>query len=78
MCQSLFFNKLLSKRDSGTGIFLWLLRNFLEHLFYRTRPVAASRKYESDGCPVLRACRLLQGIFQEPSWLEAKINEVKI
>ena len=24
------------KRDSSAGVFLWLLRNFLEHLFYRT------------------------------------------
>ena len=26
----------LLKRDLGTGIFLWILRNFLEYLFYRT------------------------------------------
>ena len=31
LCQSL-------KRDSGTGILLWILLNFLEHLFYRTPP----------------------------------------
>ena len=24
---------LLSKRDSGTGVFLWILRNFYEQLF---------------------------------------------
>ena len=24
------------KRDSGTGVFLWILRNFKEHLLYRT------------------------------------------
>ena len=24
------------ERDSGTGVFLWILRSFLEHLFYRT------------------------------------------
>ena len=35
LCQSLFFNKVaglrpttLLKRDSGTGVFLWILRNF--------------------------------------------------
>ena len=35
LCQSLFFNKVaglrpaaLSKRDSGTGVFLWILQNF--------------------------------------------------
>ena len=38
LCKSLFFNKLYSKRDPGTGVFLWILRNFLEHLFYRTSP----------------------------------------
>ena len=49
LCQSLFFNKLqtqglqpYSTRDSGTGIFLWILWNFKEHLFYRTPLVAAS------------------------------------
>ena len=43
--QSLFFNKvegtwglqLYSKRNSGTGVFLWILRNFKEHL-HRTPP----------------------------------------
>ena len=40
LCQSLFFNKIaglrpaiLLKRDSGTGVFLWVLWNFEEHLF---------------------------------------------
>ena len=32
----------LLKRDSDTGVFLWNLQNFYEHLFYRTPPVAAS------------------------------------
>ena len=31
-----------STGDSGTGVFLWIYRNFSEHLFYRTPPVAAS------------------------------------
>ena len=26
------------KRDSKTGVFLWILQNFEEHLFYRTSP----------------------------------------
>ena len=30
--------RLYEKRDSGTGAFLWILRNFKEHLFYRTLP----------------------------------------
>ena len=32
----------LLKRNSNTDVFLWNLRNFLEHLFYRTPPMAAS------------------------------------
>ena len=28
----------LLKRDSGTGVFPWILRNFQYHLFYRTPP----------------------------------------
>ena len=35
-CQSLFFKKVAGLRDSGTGVFLRILRNFWEHLFYRT------------------------------------------
>ena len=42
--QSLFFNKgrglrpatSFKKRGSGTGVFLWILRNFSKQLFYRT------------------------------------------
>ena len=43
LCLSLFLIKLqdsspafLLKRDSNTGLFLWILRNFKEHLFWRT------------------------------------------
>ena len=32
----------LIKRVSNTGAFLWNLRNFWEHLFYRAPPVAVS------------------------------------
>ena len=28
----------IKKRDYGTGVFLWILWNFQEHLFYRTPP----------------------------------------
>ena len=34
LCWSLSFNK--RKRDSNTGVFLRILRNFQEHLFWRT------------------------------------------
>ena len=40
LCWSPFLNKVavlkacnFVKKDSGTGVFLWILRNFLEHLF---------------------------------------------
>ena len=40
LCQSAFFHKVaglrpatLLKRDSGTGVFLWILQNFKEHPF---------------------------------------------
>ena len=43
LCQSLFFNKvaglrpaILLERDSGTGVFRWVLWNLQEQLFYRT------------------------------------------
>ena len=43
LCQNLIFNKVaglrmatLLKRDSGTRVFLLILWNFQEHLFYRT------------------------------------------
>ena len=51
LCQSLFFKKFLRnsflrvsllKKVSGTSIFLWILWNFQERLFYRTPLVAAS------------------------------------
>ena len=42
LCRSLFFNKVsdcsaatLFKKDSSTGGFLWILRNFQKHLFDR-------------------------------------------
>ena len=38
------------KRDSGTGVFLWILRNFYEHFLYRTPPVAASETSKQGGC----------------------------
>ena len=49
LCQSLFFNNVaglrpatLLNRDSGTGVFLWILRNFYEHLFIENLRATAS------------------------------------
>ena len=43
LCQSFLFNKIASsgtitllKRNSGPGVFLWILRNFSKHIFYKT------------------------------------------
>ena len=38
LCRSLFFNKIagLIKKETDTSVFLWILRNFSENLFYRT------------------------------------------
>ena len=48
LCWSLFLIKLVAfnfiKRDSNTGVFLWNLLSFYEHLFCRTTPVVASGK----------------------------------
>ena len=45
LCQKVFFDKvaglpesLFRQRVSGTGVFLWILRNIWEHLSYRTPP----------------------------------------
>ena len=38
--------QLYLKRDSGTGAFLWILRNFQEHVFYRTPPEDCFRPYK--------------------------------
>ena len=35
--------QLYQKRDSGAGVFLWILSNFQQHFFYRTPPVTASK-----------------------------------
>ena len=49
LCQSLFLIKLqawrptnLSKRDSYTGVFLWILQNFKNSIFNRTPLMAAT------------------------------------
>ena len=56
LCRNLFFNKVAGlrpatslKQVSGAGVFLWILRHFWEHIFYRTPPVAASFSLKSLG-----------------------------
>ena len=47
-CCFLSINFIL-KRDSGTGVFLWILQNFWKHLFYRT-PLAAALMLQVRSC----------------------------
>ena len=32
--KNIFADVIRCQRDSGTGVFLWILRNFSEHLFF--------------------------------------------
>ena len=55
MCLSLFlinlkyFKPVTSlKRDANTGVFLWILWNVYEQLFYRTTPMAASEHQTNE------------------------------
>ena len=60
LCQNLFFNKVsgVSLQHSGTGVFLWILQKFYEHLFYRTPP---------DDCfPIVNALPIYSLIFTSP------------
>ena len=76
LCWSLFLIKLeawmsavLLKRDSNTGVFLWNMRNFEEHLFYRTLPVAAS-----DGLPNRRIFEIFSEGFKN-SCFQKKVSK---
>ena len=65
LCQSLFLNKvadlrlqIYSKRDSGTGVFLQMLQNFQEQLFYGT-PLGGYFRM----APILFTLRGIDGFF---------------
>ena len=58
-CWSLFFNKnaglrpaILLRRNSNTGVFLWILQSFKYTFFHRTPPVAASVTTKSKRKPL--------------------------
>ena len=57
--------QLYLKRDSGTGVFLWILRNFQEHFFYRT-PL--------DGC----FWKIIYSKWQEKKIREYKESQLNI
>ena len=61
LCQGPFFNKVraqpatLLKKDSGTGVSLWILQNFREHLFTEHLWITASAN----------PCYLMFNVFAE-------------
>ena len=55
---------MLLKISQTKSVFLWILRNFQEHLFHRTSPVAASEKLKAEA--VFRKCSVKK-VFLEIS-----------
>ena len=88
LCWSLILIKLqgfssatLSKRDSNTGVFLWLLRNFKEHLFEEHLRTAAS-VYSNDlfkykNCVIKNMLPERFWVYKEKSNLQKSISFVK-
>ena len=74
------FNKVtLLKRDSNTGVFLRILQNFQEQLFYRTPLVAASdlcKKYVTSSNEDTRVrCRSIRAeVFKKVVFLKAFVK----
>ena len=67
LCWSLFFRKVtgqkpatLLKKDSNTGVFLLILRNFQEHLFQRTYSGNYFAKPLCTTDPEISGCFLIQ------------------
>ena len=76
LSQSLFLNKvagvrsaILLKRNSGTCIFLWVLRNFKERLFHRTPLVATSFLFNNISWK-----NLILDSLSQTSYFSEKIN----
>ena len=59
----------LLKRNSGTCIFLWVLRNFKERLFYRTPLVATSFLFNNISWK-----NLILNSLSQTSYFSEKIN----
>ena len=73
VCWSLFLIKLPDfrpatslERDSNTGVFLWILQNFQEHLFWKTSTCGCFYKLQ----------KFLQS-YRKPNWNEVSVK-VKI
>ena len=57
----------IKKRDFGTGVFLWILRNFKEHLyFYGAPPATASGlRFISEGSSYPESKNLAEDLEHE-------------
>ena len=68
--------QLYEKRDSGTGIFLCILRNFWEHFFNRTPLTAASVNISKE----MHSCRLtmVEGLFSFLFYCASAINQYAV
>ena len=66
----------LLKRDSNTGVFLWILQNFTEHLFWRT---SVNRSYcrEFYNNSVLILCLILYVQYVYIITLSVKVKKLK-
>ena len=55
MCSSLFliWSITLLKRDSSTGVSLWLMQNFWEQLFWKISPISANASENLSGAAIL-------------------------
>ena len=75
LCQSHFFNKVrglrsaaLLKRVSGTGVFLWNMRKFSEHLSYRTPPDHSHSWLHKSTSTVLLTQKHVRKLFLYWNW----------
>ena len=74
------FNKvaILLKRDSHTGVFLWKLRNFYKHLFWKVQTATFSFLFNIS---IIRSCsqfirvflNLLQDLIIKWQWLPSQL-----
>ena len=62
----------LLKKDSGTGVYLWNLKNFLEHLFYRTPPGDSLFHVQIAGFQPAFKMKVFHGYFSRILYKSAK------
>ena len=85
LCCSLFYNKLAGlrpqlyqKRECNTAVFLWILPNFYEQLFYRTPQLAASVPLcrQKSNHLLWRFCSMFFQYRNESNYLQCKSNRL--